>query len=120
MIRFNSLEVFWFKVYNIGVKIILMGELSEPPSSITCFRDVTLYSSCFLKADVLVECPKGMRDMYYKWLKNHGAYDFVDAIVRADREYGFKIGPKKSNLRVDYLTAHNLDIVIQSLRRLIL
>ena len=97
------------------MKIILRGELSEPPSSICCFRDVTLYSACFLEADVLVECPREMRDMYYVWLKDHGAYDFVDAIVRKGQEYGFRIGPRKSNFLIDRITAHNLNIIIQRL-----
>jgi len=100
------------------VRIILQGELSEPPSSISCFRDVTLYASCFLRADILVECRQGTRDMYYKWLKRHGAFDFVDDIVRRRQEQGFRIGPQGTNFIIDRINASNLNIVIRRLNKL--
>ena len=104
-------------MYIIEVKVILQGELAEPPSSINCFRDVTLYASCFLRADILLECRKGTRDLYYKWLTDHGAFDFVDDIVRKNEEYGFRIGPEKTNFLIDRITAHNLNIIIERLRK---
>lgn len=101
------------------MKIILSGELSEPPSSINCFRDVTLYASCFLKADILVECEKGTRDMYYKWLKDHGAFDFIDGMIREGEERGFRIGPRRrSNFLIDRVTAHNLNVIVRRLNEL--
>ena len=100
------------------MKIIIRGELSEPPSSISCFRDVTLYTACFLDADVLLESPYDMRDIYYKWLKRHGAYDFIEEIVRKNEEYGFRIGPEKTNFLIDRIIPENLSIVIGRLRGL--
>ncbi len=100
------------------MKIIIRGELSEPPSEVSCFRDVTLFTSCFLKADVLLESPRGMKDLYYKWLKDHGAYDFINDIVRRNEERGFRISPTKGNLVVDRICATNLELIIGRLRRL--
>ena len=97
------------------MKVILEGCLSEPPSSVLCFRDVTLYASCFIKADVLLECEKSMKDSYFYWLKSYGAYDFIDEIIELNEEMGYKIGPKKASLKIDKITAHNLHIIVRSL-----
>jgi len=102
----------------LWMNIIIHAGLSEPPSSVACFRDVTLYSSCFIKADVLVECRKSMIDIYYKWLKEHGAYDFVGQIVRPKEEAGFRIGYKGANLVVDRINASNLNFIVSTIRRL--
>lgn len=102
------------------MKIIIRGELCEPPSEVYSFRDITLYASCFLHADVLLETRSEERDSYYKWLKHNGAYDFVSQIIKRNEEAGFKIGPTKSNLIVDRLTPNNLNFVVGTLRRLLL
>ena len=62
--------------------VIIDAELSDPPSSRTCFRDATLYASVFSNADVLVECSPSNIDLYWKWLKRGGAMDFVDQLIR--------------------------------------
>ena len=100
------------------MNIIIHAGLSEPPSSIACFRDVTLYSSCFAKASVLVECRKSMTDIYYKWLKDHGAYDFIEEIIKPKQELGFRIGYEGSNLAIDRITANNLNFIVSTIRRL--
>ena len=97
------------------VKIIIRGELCEPPSSVTCFRDVTLYGNCFLKADVLLESPRGMKDIYYHWLRDHGAYDFVKGIIRRDEDYGFRVGPEKANFIIDRIVPENLSAIVRRL-----
>lgn len=100
------------------MNIIFEAFLCEPPSSIHCFRDVTLYVSCFMKKNVLLECDKDQKDLYYKWLKTYGAYDFVDYIVSAKKEAGYRIGKVKPNLKVEKITAHNLYYIIDNLRNL--
>lgn len=99
------------------MRIILEGGLSEPPSSVYCFRDVTLYASCFLKADVLLECDSGFKDSYYKWLKSYGAYDFIDEIVNKGEEQGYRIGTYKASLLIDKIGYDNLNIIIQNLSK---
>ena len=59
-----------------------------------------------------------MRDIYYRWLKRHGAYDFIEEIVRKNEEYGFRIGPEKTNFLIDRIIPENLGIVIGRLRGL--
>jgi hypothetical protein len=99
------------------VRIILEASLSEPPSSVHCFRDVTLYASCFINADVLLECEKKLKDSYYKWLKSYGAYDFIDEIVSKDEEQGYRIGTYKASILVDRIVYDNLNIIIRNLSK---
>jgi hypothetical protein len=61
--------------------VIIDSELSDPPSSRTCFRDATLYASVFKKLDVLVECTPKRLDFYWRWLKQGGALDFIDQFI---------------------------------------
>lgn len=97
------------------MNVIFEAYLCEPPSSIHCFRDVTLYTSCFIKRTVLLECEKRDKDLYYRWLKNYGAYDFVDDIVSINKEIGYRVGRKKANLKIERITEHNLNYIINSL-----
>ena len=69
-------------------------------------------------ADVLVESPKGMKDLYYHWLKRHGAYDFVEEIIKRNEDYGFRVGPKKANLIIDKIIPENLNLIIGRLSSL--
>lgn len=77
--------------------IIYDCALTEPPSSVYCFRDITLYSEIFLKNDNLVKCPKGTRTMYWSWLKQHGAHDFLQEIILDDEDQsGVRIGTNET------------------------
>lgn len=100
------------------MNIIIQGDLCEPPSSVSCFRDVTLYGNCFVGANILLESPRGMKDMYYKWLKLHGAYDFIEEIIRRNEDSGFKVGTSSANLFVDKIVPENLNVVISRLSAL--
>jgi hypothetical protein len=64
------------------VILTIDAPLSSPPSSVSCFRDVTLMAKMHEYEDVLLVAPKGMRTFYWRWLKNHGAYDYLTYIVR--------------------------------------
>ena len=53
--------------------------LTESPSEISCFRDVTLYAKTYCFEDVLLECEPGTRSAYWAWLKRHGAHMTLSA-----------------------------------------
>jgi hypothetical protein len=73
--------------------VIYDSALTEPPSSIHCFRDVTMYNEVFLKNDNLLECPKGTRSLYWKWIKQYGAHDFVkELLIYEERQNGLRVG----------------------------
>ena len=99
--------------------IILDAELSDPPSSRTCFRDVTLYANIFAESDVVVECSPWTVDFYWKWLKQGGAMDFVDDIVKFGEEEGLSIRRESGgNLNLERLDEVSLSRVISLLRTL--
>ena len=72
------------------MNLIIDASLSEPPSEVSVFRDVTLYSNVFLNYNILIECDTDMKDLYDYWLKIRGAFDFVDDFVVYDEENGLQ------------------------------
>ena len=92
--------------------LIIEATLSVPPSSVHCFRDVSLYASTFKESDVLVSCEDKVKDIYWRWLKRYGAMDFIEQIIRYKEEPGFIIGEKRGNLALDRLDEFSLQNVI--------
>jgi len=100
--------------------IIYDCQLTEPPSSIHCFRDVTLFSRIFLNANNILKCPRGTRSSYWKWIKNFGAHDFVEELIKEDEvQLGLTVGIRQSNITVDKLDEASYGLVIGSLKRYI-
>ena len=97
--------------------ILMEATLSEPPSSITCFRDVTLYASIFKNKDILVFCEKDHVDLYWYWLKAHGAMDFIEDFVRYKEEPGYIIGENRGNISIPRLDEWTLPMVVGALSR---
>lgn len=98
------------------MNLIIEASLSEPPSEVHCFRDITLYGKTFIFEDILVLCPVGTRTIYRDWLRNRGAFDFVsDLILPQDKESGYLIHPNHGNLVVDRITADNLNTIISKI-----
>ena len=92
------------------MKLIIESCLSEPPSEISCFRDITLYAKTFCFDDVLLECPPGTRSMYWNWLKRYGAHDFVSYLIKSTEiERGYTIKTTKpANIVIDRISNDNL------------
>lgn len=101
------------------MKLIIESALSEPPSEISCFRDVTLYGKVFIFDDILLRCKRGTRSIYWDWLKRHGAHDFISYLIRDDEEEeGYTISQERGNLKVERICVNNLDFIIQCLNSL--
>ena len=101
------------------MNLIIECALTEPPSNISCFRDVTLYGKTFVFEDILIICKKGTRSIYWEWLKRHGAHDFVSDLLRYDEEVnGFLLHTKKGNLVTDKIDHFNLHEVISVFNRI--
>lgn len=99
------------------MNLIIDAELTEPPSEVSVFRDVTLYSSVFLNMEVLLFCESDMKDLYWYWLKQRGAFDFVEDIVCKRVEPGYIMATKDANLQIKFLRVETLNFVIQRLQR---
>ncbi len=96
--------------------LIIESCLSEPPSEISCFRDVTLYAKTFLFEDILLECKEGTRSIYWEWLKKHGAHDYISQLVNEEeREMGFTIKTQQANLVTDRINCNNLNEIVYRL-----
>ena len=101
------------------MRLLIDGKLALPPSSVSCFRDVTLYSSVFGQFEVLVEAKKKNRDMIWNWLRDRGAMDFVDDFVRPDHAHGVTLSYRRNcNICVTRITANNLEFIINRLSQL--
>ena len=95
------------------MNLIIQASLCEPPSEISCFRDVTLYGKSFIFEDIVLSCKKGTRSMYWNWLKLHGAHDFISYLAFNDEPIdGLLMHSKKGNLRVDRIASSNLNKII--------
>jgi hypothetical protein len=101
------------------MKLKIESCLTEPPSEISCFRDVTLYARTFVFEDVLLVCPPGTRSLYWEWLKSHGAHDFISELIRTDqKEPGYSIGTTPgSNILTDRIACYNLSEIISLLQQ---
>ena len=98
------------------MNLIIEAPLTEPPSEISCFRDVTLYSKTFIFEDILVQCQEGTRSIYWKWLKQHGAHDFISQLIREDEKVvGFKIATMRGNYIIDKISCENIHTIISRL-----
>lgn len=103
------------------MKLIIESCLSEPPSVVSCFRDVTLFASTYVFEDILVECEPGTRTIYWNWLKSNGAHDFISYLITsAEKEPGYSIKTTPgSNIRTDRISYDNLSYIISKLRTLL-
>lgn len=96
------------------MKLIIDSALTEPPSEISCFRDITLYGKTFIFEDVLLRCKDGTRSFYWDWLKRHGAHDFISYLLKeSENESGFTISNKRGNVNIDRICVNNLGFIIQ-------
>lgn len=101
------------------MKLLIDGKLALPPSSVSCFRDVTLYGSVFSQFEVLVEARRKNRDMIWQWLRDQHALDFVSDFVRPTQEHGVSLSYKRHcNICVTRITANNLQFIINRLSQL--
>ena len=99
------------------MKLLIDAKLTEPPSEISVFRDITLYSTTFLNYDVLLECEEDVKDLYWYWLRNRGAFDYVSDIVKIGSETGITIRQQeKADIVLKYLRTEQLQLIINKLR----
>lgn len=101
---------------NTHMNLLLAGRLCRPPSSVHCFRDITLYAHVFTEFQVLLTCAPHNKDRNWRWLKRHGAMDYIQDIVDYDTEPGVLIGPERPcAIHLERLTEHGLNRVISHL-----
>jgi hypothetical protein len=99
------------------MNLIINYSLSEPPSEISCFRDVTLHSKIMNFESVLLSCKKGTRSLYWNWLKSHGAHDYISYILKeGEMESGITMHPVFGDVVVDRINSWNLSLILAKLK----
>lgn len=97
--------------------VIYDSVLTEPPSSVYCFRDVTLYVKVFCEKDNIIKCPKGTRSMYWKWIKKYGAHDFIDQLITDyESQEGLYVG-SGGQVKCNILNEYNYGEIINIIKR---
>jgi hypothetical protein len=99
--------------------LIIDARFTEPPSSVSVFRDISLYATTFLDSTVLVECRREERDLYWYWLRNKGAFDYVKDFVDPNTETGILISYLRGHVSIVRLDADTLNFVTMELKRLL-
>ena len=91
------------------MNLIIPANLCEPPSEGLMFRYLTLVSKKELKYSNLLEAPNDMIDMYYRYLKARGMFDYIDDIISPPhRETGVV-------LKVELITWSNVKLIVSTL-----
>ena len=102
--------------------LVIFSGLSEPPSEPLYFRYFTAVAKVDYCYDVLIESEKDYIDMYYKYLKEKGLYDFVYEIVTPeDNVDAIRVDIENNYPRTiltDKITSYNMDSLVNSLKSL--
>lgn len=93
------------------MNLIIPANLSEPPSEGLMFRYLTLISKKELKYSNLLEAPNDMIDVYYRYLKQRGLFDYIDDIIATPHKERGII------LKVKLIDWGNVNRIISGLRR---
>ena len=99
------------------MKLLIDGNLAFPPSEVSCFRDITLYGITFTRfEDILVEIDRQYTDQCWYWLKENGAFDYIDDILDFNIERGITISNRSSsNIKVSKVWAGNISLIVDRL-----
>lgn len=100
------------------MNLVIDGNITYPPSEISCVRDVTLYSVVWSDYDVLVTIMPEYKDHLWYYLRSTGTMDYVEDIIAPDQEPGVKISDDPdSNICVKFIGCENLSYIISRLKR---
>jgi hypothetical protein len=70
-----------------------------------------------LKNENVLECPIDLQDIYWKWLKQHGAWDFIEEIVEPYYPSNISIRDKKGSITIDRIGYVNLNDIFSQLKK---
>ncbi len=91
------------------------ADLSAPPSSVSCYRDVTLWAA-IQEYETIAVSPEDMIDLYADWFEKHGVWDYIAAIITPEEAAREAITVQITGGPNARLTAVNLPMVIRLIR----
>ena len=105
------------------MNLIIASELTgDPPSEGLYFRFLTMVSKKDLDYDVVIESERENIDIYYKFLKKKGWFDFVDDFVVPEwRIEGVRIDTELSypmTIRTKYIRCENTPNLLGQMKNL--
>ncbi len=103
------------------MNLIIVSHLSsDPPSEGLYFRFLTMIAKKDLNYSVVLESEKENVDMYYKFLKSRGWFDFVDDIILPEwSEEGVRIDNQISyplTIQTPYIRCENTPHLLGQLK----
>lgn len=73
-------------------KILIHGQLINPPTETLAFRDFTYLLKNLLQTPVLLEVEQEFKDTYFFYSKTRGLLDFVDCLIEEEElETGIRL-----------------------------
>ena len=92
----------------VSMNLIIPASLSEPPQNDQLmFRFLTQRAKTDLKLDVLLECEKEAIDLYFKYLKRKGLFDYIDDIL--------SLPHKEDGIRLSYQLEYPKTILVRAI-----
>ena len=102
--------------------LVIVSSLSEHPSEPLYFRHFTGVAKIDYCYDVLIESQKEYLDIYYKYLKKRGLYDFVyEMVTPEDNVDAIRVDVMNNYPRTiltEKITSSNMGDLVSSLKLL--
>tara|TARA_R110002051_G_scaffold9336_4_gene37114 strand:- start:1253 stop:1567 length:315 start_codon:yes stop_codon:yes gene_type:complete len=101
--------------------IIFYEGIVEPPSESLAIRGLCLYLNIFQKKrEILLETERENTDMYYRWVKNNGLWDFIEDIVHPEHDIsGLRVATVKVRppcVKVDRISWDNINDMLRRVK----
>jgi len=101
--------------------LIFYEGIVEPPTESLAIRGLCLYVGFFQKKrEILLETERANTDLYYKWAKHDGLWDFIEDIVHPDNNVtGLRLATVKVKppyIKVDRISWDNLNDLLHRVR----
>ena len=102
-------------------RVIFCEEIVEPPTETLAIRGLCLYLNVFgRESEILLETQKQNRDLYFKWTKQTGLWDFIEEIIYPEYNIkGLRISCEKAQspyIKIDRISFNNLSNVLDRLK----
>ena len=102
------------------MNLVVHAPLSEPPTESLPLRYGRSCASRNCGMDVLLECEDEVKDLYWRFLKEQGMFDFVNDIVSPFEERGLRLDVEKRGLEasviVSYIRFENQINIVESIK----
>tara|TARA_R110002020_G_scaffold229241_5_gene439995 strand:+ start:1400 stop:1726 length:327 start_codon:yes stop_codon:yes gene_type:complete len=86
------------------MNLLVHAGLSEPPTESLPFRYVLCCAKFECDMSILLECEEEMKDMYWKFMRERGMFDFISDIIDPLREEGLSLDVKVRSRRETIIT----------------